>query len=130
VDTIGTQEDRYGVQHLAIGCRQQPKKHTQGSGGSQQKMATVREQLTHCAVPALHKGHSHREPGNGIRGRSRRQELRLGSKATFYDALGQIIRLEFVMLTIRSSVRIRKMSAKTMWRSRLLPKRKKRLHTA
>jgi hypothetical protein len=54
---------------------------------------------------------------NGIRKRDLKQQLCLGSKETFYEALGQIIRLEIVKRTIGSSVMIQKMNVTTSWRS-------------
>jgi hypothetical protein len=33
VEIIRALEDRYRDRHLAIGCRRQPKKRTQGNGG-------------------------------------------------------------------------------------------------
>jgi hypothetical protein len=52
VKIIGTLEDRYGERHLAIGCSRQPKKQTQGDGGSWQKLAAAHRQMT--AMPLLH----------------------------------------------------------------------------
>jgi hypothetical protein len=90
VYTIGILEDRYGERNLAVGCRRQQKKWTKCGSGSRQKMANARGRLTSCVVPALCNGRSRGEPGktsgNGIRGRSRRQELRLRIKPTFYKA--------------------------------------------
>jgi hypothetical protein len=40
-ETVGALEDRYGDWHLAVGCRQQPKKWTQDNGGSWQKLAAT-----------------------------------------------------------------------------------------
>jgi hypothetical protein len=92
-ETIGALEDKYGDWQLAIGCCQQLKEWIQGDGGSPQKLTTSCRWFTHCAVPALRKGHGRRGPGkvlsNGIGGRSRRQKLCLGSKETFYEVLGQ-----------------------------------------
>jgi hypothetical protein len=52
VEIIAALEDRYRDRHLATSCSRQPKKRTQGDGGSQQKLAAARERLT--AVPLLH----------------------------------------------------------------------------
>jgi N-acetylglutamate synthase-like GNAT family acetyltransferase len=41
VETIEAMEDRYGDWHLAVGCHQEPKKGTQGDGGSQKNLATA-----------------------------------------------------------------------------------------
>jgi hypothetical protein len=40
VETIRALEDRYGDWHLAIGCRHQPKKRTQGDGGTRKKLTS------------------------------------------------------------------------------------------
>jgi hypothetical protein len=45
-------ENRYGDRHLAVGRRQQPKKRTQGDGGSRKKLAAVRRLMTRRAVSA------------------------------------------------------------------------------
>jgi hypothetical protein len=58
VETVGALE----YQHLAVG-RQQPKKWTQGSGGSRRKVVAARRQMTRHAIPAPHKGHGHQGPG-------------------------------------------------------------------
>jgi hypothetical protein len=64
VETIRALEDRYEDWHLTVRRRGQLKKRNQGDGGSQQKLATALGRLTCRAVPALHKGHSRRGPGN------------------------------------------------------------------
>jgi hypothetical protein len=56
VETVGALGDRY----LAVGCLQQPKKWTQGNGGSRKKLATARRRMTRCAVSARHKERSHK----------------------------------------------------------------------
>jgi hypothetical protein len=118
-------------------------------------MAATRRRMTRRAVPAPRKGHGRQGPGkdnvvsgkpkgltfenrrqarhkrnNGIRDRGLRRELCLGSKEIFYEALGQINRLEVVKRAVESSVRLRKMSVKILWRSQPPPKRKKRLLAA
>jgi hypothetical protein len=70
------------------------------------------------------------ECNNGIRSQGLKQQLHLGNNETFYEALEQTIELEIVKRTIAYSVRIRKTSVKTLWRSRPPPKRKKRLLAA
>jgi hypothetical protein len=40
-DTVGALKDQYGDRHLAVGHRRQPKKRTQGDGGSWQKLAAA-----------------------------------------------------------------------------------------
>jgi hypothetical protein len=66
---------------------------------------------------------------NGIRDRGLKQQLRLGSKENFKEALERTIVFKIVKLAAGSSVRIKKMSVKTLWRSRPPSKRKKRLPT-
>jgi hypothetical protein len=112
VEMIGALEDRYGDRHLAVGRRRQPKKWTQGDGGSQ-KMAAAHRRMTHHTVRASRKGNARHRPGKNdvvretpkgwtfekrcwkrpkyntvIRDRGLRQELPLGSKETFYEVLG------------------------------------------
>jgi hypothetical protein len=134
VETILALEDRYGDRRLTVGRRGRPEKWAQGDGGSRQKLAPARGRLTHRAIPALRKGRSRRGPGkttgNGIRGRSERQQLPLGWKESFYEALGQTIELETAKRRVGSFMKIRKTSVKTLWRSRSLPKPKKKLQTA
>jgi hypothetical protein len=133
-ETTGALEDQFGEWHLAIGRCQQLKKWIQGDGGSRQKLATSCRWFTRCAIPALRKGHGRRgpgkTPGNGIGGRSRRQELCLGSKETFYVVLGQTHRLEIVKRVVRFSIGLWKVTDWTSWRSQPPPKRKKRLQIA
>jgi hypothetical protein len=113
VETVGALKDQSGDRSLAI---------------------RRRRRFTHHAAPALQKGRGHKGPGkmlgNGSRGRSRRRELDLGSKGTFYETLGQTIGLEIVKRTVGSSMRIQKTSVKTLWRSWPLPKQKRRWNTA
>jgi hypothetical protein len=52
VETIEVLEDRYWGRHPAVGRLQQPKKRTQGDGGSWKKLAAIRRRL---AVPFLHR---------------------------------------------------------------------------
>jgi hypothetical protein len=49
---------------------------------------------------------------NGVRDRGLRQELRLGSKETFYEALGQIVLPDFTKRAFEFSVGLREMSVK------------------
>jgi hypothetical protein len=133
VETIGALKDQCWDQQLAVGCRQQPKKQTQGGAGSQKKLAAVQGQLTHHVIPARSKGCGHKGPmvkkrrrkspeyKNGIWNRSLRDQLCLESKKIFYENLGQTIGLEIVKRTIGSPMRIRKTSVKTLWRSRPPP---------
>jgi hypothetical protein len=97
-------EDQYWDKHLAIGYCQQPKKLTQGDGGSQQKLGTARGWLTCHAILASCKGHGRQGPSkddvqgapkqwtfvkrhwtkprrnNCITNRDQKQQLHLGSK--------------------------------------------------
>jgi hypothetical protein len=50
----------HGDWHLPIRWRSQPKKWTQGNGGSQQKLAASHKRMTRYAGAAQHKGHGHR----------------------------------------------------------------------
>jgi hypothetical protein len=53
-----------------------------------------------------------------------KQQLLLGSKRTPNKALRQALELEIVKLVVRSSVRLRKMSDRTLWRGQPPFKRK------
>jgi hypothetical protein len=48
------------------------------------------------------------ECNNGIRNRGLKEQLHLGSKETFYEALGQTIGLEIMKCTVGSTLRIQK----------------------
>jgi hypothetical protein len=50
VETIGALEDRYGARHLAVVCRRQLKKQTQGDGGSQGRLAAAHRRIRR-AIP-------------------------------------------------------------------------------
>jgi hypothetical protein len=63
VETFGALKERYGEQHLAIRHCGQLKKWTQGSDGSQKKLATACRGMTCHAIPAQHKGHCHQGHG-------------------------------------------------------------------
>jgi hypothetical protein len=60
VETIGALEDQYVDRNLAVGRRRQPKKRTQGDGGSRKKLTAAHRRITRRAVPARSKGRSHR----------------------------------------------------------------------
>jgi hypothetical protein len=77
VEIIRALKERYRHRHLAVGHCQQPKKWTQGDGGSWKKLAAAHRQMTGCAIPARRKGHHHQEPGrdNVARGDPRGQTL-------------------------------------------------------
>lgn len=59
VETIGALEDQYGDRYLAVGRHRQPKKRTQGDGGSRKNLAAPRRQVTSLAVPAPLNGRDH-----------------------------------------------------------------------
>jgi hypothetical protein len=67
--------------------------------------------------------------GNGIRGRSSRQELLVGSGTTLNKTFRKTVDLEIVNRTVGSSVRIGKMSNRVLWRSGPPQKRKKSILT-
>jgi hypothetical protein len=117
LEIIGALGDR----HLAVGYRRQPTKRTHGDGGSRQKSV---------AAPGLWTSRSRsipgKTPGNGIRGRSRRQQLRLESKGTFYEALGRITGLE-VKRAVGFSIGLLKVRDWTLWSSWPPSKRKERV---
>jgi hypothetical protein len=125
--TVEVTDDWSRDRLLAVRPRGLPKKRTLGGGGSRQNLAAAHGRLTRRVVPALRKELGRRgpvnTPGNRIRGRSRRQELCLGSKKTIYEAFGQTSRLE-VRWADGFTIELRKMSDWTLWRSRTSPKRK------
>jgi hypothetical protein len=57
VETTGALKDWYGDQRQLVGHHQQPKKRTQGDGGSRKKLAAACRQMTGHAIPALLKEH-------------------------------------------------------------------------
>jgi hypothetical protein len=59
--TVRALKERYGVWHLTVEHRRQPKKWTQGNGGSQKKLAAACKGMTYCAGVAWHKGRGHTE---------------------------------------------------------------------
>jgi hypothetical protein len=128
VETIGAPKDRYGDRHLVVGRRRQPKKRTQGDCGLRYKLVAPRRRLIRRAVLALRKGRCRKGPGktpaNGIRGRSRRQELRVGSKRAFNKTISHTLGLEVPKRAVEFSVGLRKMSDGTLWVARPPPKRK------
>jgi hypothetical protein len=62
VEMIGALMEQYGDQHLAV-KRRQPKKWTQGDGGSRKKLATTHRQMTRHAILMPCKGHGHQGSG-------------------------------------------------------------------
>jgi hypothetical protein len=62
VETVRELEDLHGGRHLAVGRRRQPKKRTQGDGGSRKMLAAIRRRMTRRAVHARRKGRSYKGP--------------------------------------------------------------------
>jgi hypothetical protein len=62
VEIIGALEDRCRDRCVAVRRQEQPKKWTQGDGGSWWKCAAVHRQVAHHAIPSPHKGHCHQGP--------------------------------------------------------------------
>jgi hypothetical protein len=155
METIGALEDQCGDRHLDVGHHRQPLNWPQGVFGSRPMLAGAGGRLT--PPPPRHSCTSQRTRSSGTskdnvhgipKGRTleRRHwappksnndtrvwhlnwELHLESKETFYEALGQIIRLEIKMRAFKISIRLRKMSANISWRSQSPPKRMNRLRT-
>jgi hypothetical protein len=142
VENVGALEDQYGDWNLTAGLCRQPKKRTQGNGGSWKMLAVTRGRMTRHAIPAPCKGHGRQGPdkddvvrgtpkgrtfektrrarpksNNGISNQRPRRELHLGSKETFYEGLRQIIGLEVTKRAVASSIRVQKMSVTTLLRS-------------
>jgi hypothetical protein len=63
VDSVGALEEWDGDRHLAVGRCRQPKKRTQGDGGSRRKLAATRRRMTRQAVPEQCKGYGRQRPG-------------------------------------------------------------------
>jgi hypothetical protein len=61
VEIIGAVKPRYGDRHLVLGRCRQPKKRTQGNGGSPKKFAAARRRTTCHAVHRRRMGRSHKE---------------------------------------------------------------------
>jgi hypothetical protein len=59
-----------------------------------------------------------------------KQQLLLGSMRTLNETLRQILQMEITKLIVGSSIRLWKMSMRTLWRSQPPPKQKIRLLTA
>jgi hypothetical protein len=154
------------AQHLAIRCSGQPKKRTQGNGGSRKKLATTcrsstaqghsRQEGKGKTVPRTKKGWTFRKrrraqlecskgmrdrgairlhlrkettTSNGIKGRSRRQDLHMGSMMTLHEASGQTLGFKFAKQTFGTCIRLSKMTTRTLWSGRPPPKRNKILQT-
>jgi hypothetical protein len=125
METIGVLMDQKWDQHLVVQPLRQPKKRTQGDGGSRNKLTSARRRMTGRAVPERREGRDYRGPtvkkrrwkgpecNNGIRNRGLKEKLRLGNKKTLSkrnvnETLRQTIELKVVKLGAGSSVRIRK----------------------
>jgi hypothetical protein len=70
------------------------------------------------------------ECNNGIRNQDFKEQLRLGSERTSSGIYRKALVPGIVRRTVRSSVRMRIMSIRTLWRSRPPPKRKKSILAA
>jgi hypothetical protein len=141
VETFGALKEWYRDRHLAVRCRSQPNKRTQGKGRSQKKLATASRGMTCRAIPALHKGHGHQglgkrnvvqgsqkgwtfrkrhraqpECNNGIRNQDLKVKLHLGSKGNVNETFRKTLGLEITNRIARSSVRIRNISVRTLWK--------------
>jgi hypothetical protein len=121
-----------------ISRRVPPKKRIQGDGGSRKKLAAARRKLSRRAVPVWRKGRCHKGPtvekrrrkgpecNNGIKDRCARQQLRLRNGRTSNKTFRQAAELDAVKQIVGTSIRLRKMSIRTLWGSRPPPTRKKR----
>jgi hypothetical protein len=79
VEAIGAPGDRYGDRHLVVGRRRQPKKRTQGDGGSRKKPAAVRSRVNRHAFPARRKGLGQKDR------HSRKKEGKSGPRTVLYE---------------------------------------------
>jgi hypothetical protein len=61
--TFGALKKRHGDRHLVGRRRGQPKKRTQGDGGSRKQLAAACRGMARRAIPATRKGHGHQGPG-------------------------------------------------------------------
>jgi hypothetical protein len=125
------------AQHKGHGCQGQRK--GKKTVPRTQKGWTFRKR--HWAQPEFNNGirdrgairqlHLRKEmtTSNGIRGWSRRQDLYLGSVKALHETRGQALQFEFTKQTVGTSIRLRKMTARTLWSGRPPPKWKKRVQT-
>jgi hypothetical protein len=95
------------------GCRKRRRAKPEGNTGirnqgSRQQLHLKKERTT----------------GNGIRGWSRRQEPCLGSRTTLDNTFRKIVEWEITKQIVRTSIRLQKMSVRTLWRGQP-PKQKK-----
>jgi hypothetical protein len=77
--------------------------------------------LAHCTYPAPPEDPVRREAGrafaDSIRDRGIKQQLLLGGKKILNEVLRQTLRLIIVKLAVKSSVRLRTVSDRALWRS-------------
>jgi hypothetical protein len=128
VETFGALKKQYKDWHLVIRCRGQPKKWTQGSGGSQRKLAAACRGITYLAGVTRPSGT--RQGQSYIRNRDLKEELHLKSKGNVNKTFRETLGLEIMKRIARSSVRIQIMSVRTLWRGQPPPKRKQKPLTA
>jgi hypothetical protein len=151
LETFRALKKRHGNRRLAARHHRQPKKWTQGNDGSRKKLVATRGRLARLAIPARCKGHSLQGQGKdtvaretrkgqtfGKRGRAKLEDINeiriqslkkqrcLGSERISGRIFGKTIGLAIMKRIAVSSVRIRKMTARTLWSGRPPPKRKKR----
>jgi hypothetical protein len=154
VQNCESTKNLYGDRHLTVRRRRQPKKQTQGNGGSQKKLAAARGRLTCRAVPARREGHGRQGPGkdsvvqgaqkrrtfgkrrraepecnSGIRVRDLKKRLRLGSMRAIKKALRQITGLEVAKRAEEFSIRLRKMTVRTLWKVGPFPNERRDCYT-
>jgi hypothetical protein len=148
VKTVRALKKRHGDRNLAVRHRRQLKKRTQGNGGSRKKLAAACRGVTRRAIPAQRKGHycqvqgkdkavSRTEKGrtfgkrhlakpegiNGMRIQSLKEQLCLGKERISGRILRETLALEIEKRIAGSSVRIRKMNVRILWRGRPPPNR-------
>jgi hypothetical protein len=105
--------------------------------------------MTRSAIPALCKGHdrdsvargtskgqmfgkryqAQLKYNNSIRRQGLKQRLHLGSRRALNKTFRQIVELDIAKQTVRTCIRLQKMSVRSLWRGQPPPKRKKRLDT-
>jgi hypothetical protein len=66
VQSVRALKNRHGNRNLAVGCRGQLKKWTQGNGGSRKKLAAACRGMTCCAIPAWHKAQGQDSAARGV----------------------------------------------------------------
>jgi hypothetical protein len=136
VETIGALEDQHGGWHLAIGCCRQPKKRTQGDGGSRKTFATTRSRMTHHAAPAQHTGRVHKrstvekiwqkgpECNNNNRNQGARQQLFMRKDRPSGSIFRKTVKLEIKKQIVGSSTGVWEASDWTLWRGQPLQKKR------